>query len=439
MSHTQVEARDEGLVRGIGVGGLAFGIVNGVVGAGIFVLPASMALFAGAWAPLAFGLCAIAMGAIVVCFAEAGSRVPTSGGVYGFVEAAFGARAGFVAGMLVWVSSVLACGGIASAAAAGVGAMLPGLWGAVPRALMILATLGGITWINLRGVRAGAALVSIATSIKLVPLLLFVGVGGVAAAIGPGHKALAMPATDFGRATILGIFALCGMETVLSASGEVASPARTLPRALLAAGMFVLALYLAVQIVSQDLLGAALAHTQAPLADALGRISPGLRGLLLAGAVISMAGWIGSDILGAPRVLFAFARDGVLPRALGVLHSRTRVPANAICVHAALVAGLAISGNFEELAVLSTLDSAALYAMACAAAVVLQRRKVAREGTPLNFRVVPACAMLGIASMVALCLAASRVELAGLGATVIVAVGLHAAAGTVPRSAGSYE
>jgi amino acid transporter len=419
--------RDAGLIRAITPFALAAGIVNGVVGAGIFVLPASMALFAGAYAALAFFVCAVAMGAVVVCFAEAGSRVPTSGGVYGFVEAAFGQGAGFVAGMLVWLSSVLACGGIASAAAAGVAAMAPGLAGPGTRALIILVIIGTIVAVNLRGVRAGARLVAVATSVKMLPLLLFVLVGGAAMLLHPHHATQPRPATDFGRAAILGIFALCGMETVLSASGEVTDPARTLPRALFGAAAFVLTLYVAIQLVAQGLLGTDLAASHTPLADALGRVGPGLRLLMLVGATISMVGWIGSDILGAPRLLFAFARDGMLPRPLGTLHHTTRVPATAILLHATIAAACAIAGGFEELAVLSTLDSAALYAMACAAAVLLQRRGVARAGTPLGFRAVPACAALGIASMVALCLVASRAEIAGLVATVAACVGIHAA------------
>ncbi len=419
-------ARDAGLIRAITPFALASGIVNGVVGAGIFALPAAMALFAGSYAPLAFFICAVAMGAVVVCFAEAGSRVPTSGGVYGFVEAAFGPGAGLVAGMLVWVSSVLACGGIASAAAAGVAAMAPELGGPLPRATVILAIMGAIVAVNLQGVRAGARLVAAATSIKMVPLLLFVGVGAAAVSLGPQHATPALPATDFGRAAILGIFALCGMETVLSASGEVTDPARTLPRALFGAAIFVVTLYVAVQLVAQGLLGAGLAASHTPLADALGRVGPGLRLLMLVGATISMIGWIGSDILGAPRLLFAFARDGALPRPLGTLHPATRVPANAIMVHGAIAAACAVAGGFEELAVLSTLDSAALYAAACAAAVLLQRRGVERAGAPLGFRAVPVCAAIGIASMVALCLVASRAEIAGLAATVAACVALHA-------------
>src|SRR3982750_3991255 len=104
------QGRDHGLVRAIGPIAFAAAITNEVVGSGLYRLPASMATAAGVAAPLAYLACLVAMSAVVLCFAEAGSRVPTSGGPYGYVEAAFGKMPGFVAGILVRFSSVLACG-----------------------------------------------------------------------------------------------------------------------------------------------------------------------------------------------------------------------------------------------------------------------------------------------------------------------------------------
>jgi len=86
-----------------------------------------------------------------------------------------------------------------------------------------------------------------------------------------------------------------------------------------------------------------------------------------------MVGWVGSDILDSPRMLFAFARDGLLPRVLGQLHLQSQAPRMAIACYAALAMGLALTGTFAELAVLSTLNSAALYIAGCAAAWQLRR------------------------------------------------------------------
>ena len=94
---------ESSLVRSIGTFALAAGVVNTTIGAGIFRLPADVAAQLGATAPLAYLLCAIAMGLIVLCMAEAGSRVSLTGGLYAYAEVAFGPFAGFLTGFLLWM------------------------------------------------------------------------------------------------------------------------------------------------------------------------------------------------------------------------------------------------------------------------------------------------------------------------------------------------
>jgi amino acid transporter len=212
------------------------------------------------------------------------------------------------------------------------------------------------------------------------------------------------------------------MESPLSASGEVAQPSRTIPRALATAMISVALIYIAIQVIAQGILGAALAHSNAPLADAMGRISPLLRAVMLAGAAVSMFGWISSDVLGSPRMLFAFARDGLLPRALGLIYPRTQTPYVAILVYAALAIVLALTGTFAELAVLATLTTAALYAVGCVAAWLLARRNVTIAGEPLNFRWLGAAALVGVTSMLALIALGSWQEIAGLATLVGICV-----------------
>jgi basic amino acid/polyamine antiporter, APA family len=184
-------------------------------------------------------------------------------------------------------------------------------------------------------------------------------------------------------------------------------------------------LYVAVQIIAQGILGASLQHSTVPLADAMARISPALRALMLAGAALSMFGWIGGSLLGTPRMLFAFARDGYLPRVLGRVHPRSHVPHVAILCYAALAIGLALSGTFAELAVLATLGSAALYIAGCAAAWRLARRGVARAGVPLNYRWLRAAMIIGILGMLFLIALASGAEIIGLLAVLAVSAAVY--------------
>jgi len=367
------------------------------------VVPAVLAANVGVYAPLAFLGCGVAIAAVALCFAEGGSRIPTSGGPYGYIEAAFGPLAGYSAGTLLWVGNVLACGGVAAALGDVVANLSGPSWSAAARAAVIIGAVGTIAAVNIGGVARGAGLVKAMTVVKLLPLLVFVIAGNTAIHAG-NFSNTALPGTEgVGRAVILALFAYTGLEVSLSASGEVAAPNRTIPRALGVAIPSIIALYVVIQVIAQGVLGEALGRSSAPLADAMARISPGLRTLMLAGGALSMLGMLSSDLMGSPRQLFAFGREGLLPRVLGRIHGRSHAPYVAIAFYA-------------ELAVLATLTSAAVYAGGSAAAWVLARRGIALAGVPLASPLLPAAATVGITGMTLLIALASRHEILGLAA-----------------------
>ena len=93
------------LKRVVGVGGLSFNVVNLTIASGIFALPATMAVILGHAAPLAYFVCMVLFGLVGLCFAEAGSRVGSAGGLYAYVSVPFGPVAGGVAGTLLWLAS----------------------------------------------------------------------------------------------------------------------------------------------------------------------------------------------------------------------------------------------------------------------------------------------------------------------------------------------
>lgn len=401
--------------------------MNIVVGAGIFAVPGELANTVGVYAPLAFLICAIAIGSIAICFAEGGSRMPTSGGAYGYIDSALGPRAGYIAGTLLWFSDALSCGGVAAALADTSVSLLPAGWRTVAHVAVIVCVIGLIAWVNIAGVRHGTRLINIAASVKLIPLAIFL-VAGLTAVHGSNFAQTAAPSTSgAGRALILALFTFTGMEVSLSASGEVAHPSRTIPRALGISMLSLTALYIAIQTVAQGILGPELGHSAVPLADAMGRVSPSLRLLMLVGAQVSMLGWIGSDILGSPRIIFAFARDGSLPRLLGRLHPRAHTPYVAILCYSALTLVLALTGTFAELAVLGTLATAVFYALGCIAAWRLASKGVGLAGEPLKFRWLTLATAAGIASSIAAIALASRAEILGVVAMTAIAAVLYQA------------
>src|SRR5690242_720303 len=203
------------LQRVIGVRGLAAAIFNITVGAAIFVLPAHMASGLGAAAPLAYLVCAVATALVALCIAEAGSRVPESGGPFAYVETAFGPYAGYLCGVLLWLGITLAMGAVATVLADASGVLLPALTDSLPRALFLIALIAGLSFVNIRGAALGSRMSSIATIAKIVPLIAFValGVSHVRAEnLAPGP----LPSLGrLGESGLLLMFAFFGMESAL--------------------------------------------------------------------------------------------------------------------------------------------------------------------------------------------------------------------------------
>ena len=415
---------ERALVRAIGVWGLAAGIFNTTVGGGIFRLPAAVSGLVGPAAPLVYVVCAVTMGLIVLCFAEAGSRVSLTGGPYAYVEVVFGPYAGFLAGVLLWLLGTTAVASVSSAFAASMGVLVPALAGPVPRALLLATTFAVLAAINVTGVRRGARLISVLAVAKLLPLLVLVAVGTLA--VVPANLAIhELPSgSTIARTAIVLIFAFTGVESALVPSGEMKNPSRTVPRAIAIAMIGVTLLYLAVQAVAQGVLGPELASTKAaPLAAVAERVmgSPG-RLLLLVGAAVSMLGYVSGMTLAVPRALYAFARDGFLPRAVGSVHPAYHTPYVAIVLQSALVCALSIANEFEALAVLANLSALLLYA-ACAAAGYLLKRRGIQDGdaTPFSLPGGPLVPILACAAIAWLLTSITLEEWAKVGLALVVA------------------
>jgi amino acid transporter len=395
-----ISSGERSLVRAIGTWALAAGVINITVGGGIFRLPADVARALGAAAPIAYVVCAIAMGLIVLCFAEAGSRVSMTGGPYAYVELAFGPYVGFLTGVLIWLLGTTAVAAVSTVFATNAAKLVPAFEQPVMRGVLLAVSFAAVATINILGVRQGSRLNGIATVAKLMPLLLLVIVGALF--IEPSNLSVATaPAiSDVTRASIVLIFAFSGVESALVPSGEVKDPARTVPRAIFLAMLAITLLYIAIQLVAQGVLGAALSQSQTPLADAGGKVfGPWGSILLLSAVVVSTFGYLSGMTLAIPRALFAFGRDGYLPSAIAAVHTRYRTPHVSIAVQSALVCTLAITSAFESLAIIANVAALLVYFACSLAAWQLRRRDVRAGGIPFRVPgggIVPllSCAMI---------------------------------------------
>jgi len=353
----------------MGTFGLAAAIVNITIGGGIFRLPANVAGSLGAAAPVAYLVCAVAMGLIVLCIADAGSRVSLTGGPYAYVGTAFGAYAGFISGLLLWMLGTFAGAAVATVFAASISQLVSAQGGAAANAIVLVAVFAFWTLINLRGAGLAARLNTVATVAKLLPLI-FLAVAGLFF-VNPDNLAwtAAPVAADVARTSLLLIFAFAGIESALAPSGEVRDPARTVPRAIALAMIGITAIYLLLQVVAQGILGTGLAQaTTSPLADAANVAMGGwARSLLLVGASVSMFGYLGGITFSMPRMIFAFASDGFLPRRFAAVHLQYHAPSAAIITQSLITLALALSGTFERLALLANVSALVLY-LGCALA-----------------------------------------------------------------------
>ncbi len=361
-------------VRAVGLLGLTAIAVNGVVGSGIFVLPATVAALTGAASPAAYVVAAVLMALVVACFAEAGSLFEETGGPYVYAREAFGPMAGFLVGWMFFLSRLAAAAAIGNAFVAYVGYFWPGASQGAGRAALLTLAIGALAAINAVGVRSGARTVNALTVAKMLPLLLFVGAGLFA--VDPSRFTfLALPPMHAWRqASLLLVFAFGGFENANVPTEEALDPRRHLPIALVAAIAVTAVLYVLIQIVAQGTLpGLALDPT--PLASAAARfLGPAGAAILTLGAVLSTLGSESALALVGPRILYAFGRDGPLPGALARIHPRFRTPHVAVAAFAALALAAALAGSFATLAAVSAIARLVFSAATCLAVPVLRRR-----------------------------------------------------------------
>jgi amino acid transporter len=415
------------LLRALGVRQLATTIFNYTVGSGIFVLPALAVARLGAAAPLAYLVCMAVMGLVLLCLAEAGSRVSVTGGVYAYVETALGPFVGFIAGAVLFFVGLFGGAAVAVLFARTVIAMLGLAWGGW-YVTLILGVVALLTIINVRGVRNSLRVMEFITVAKIAPLLGFVAIGVFFV-----HRSnLAWPqlppvSSVLGTAGLV-IFAFTGIESALAPSGEVRAPSRTVPRAAFLALGAATALYLAIQWVALGIEGPALGgETVTPLAQAAAVFSgnPG-RSVMIVAAAISMLGYLSANILSTPRSIFAYARDGFLPAALCSVHERYRTPHVAIIVHGCLIAALALTGTYERLAIFSNMNAFVLYMLCAIAVLALRARNVHTDGAPSRIPGGPLVPLATLAANAWLMYAtAARSDLYGLAIILGLALALY--------------
>jgi len=244
----------------------------------------------------------------------------------------------------------------------------------LPRIAIIVGLVLVLTIINLIGVKESARASDVFTVSKLIPLLVFVGVG----LFFISRSSFTLTAgTDFGSfsgAVFILIYAFSGFEAVLINTGEIREPQRVIPFALMVALGAAVLLFLLIQVVCIGTLPA-LATSERPLADAaavfLGAWGPTL---ISAGALVSVFGTLNVIMLASSRLPFAMATKGQLPAALARVHGRFRTPHVSIIVSAIAVLVFTLPGSFIYAVKFTVITRVIVFASTCVALPILKWR-----------------------------------------------------------------
>ena len=410
---TGSETGQSELTRTIGVFQLSMFGVGATIGTGIFFVLSESVPISGPAVVWAFVIAGVVAGLTAVCYAELAGAVPVSGSSYSYAYATVGE----LPAMAVAACLLLEYG--VSAAAVSVGwsqylnQLLGNLFGIqIPEALSQAPEQGGIlnlpavilialcTLLLIRGASESAKVNTVMVLIKIGVLVLFILIG--ITGWNTNNLADFVPFGLSGITAAAGIifFSYIGIDAVSTAGEEVKNPHRTMPLAIMIALAIVTTLYILVALVAV----AAQPYVQfedqeaglaAILENVTGSTWPGT--MLAAGAVISIFSVTLVVIYGQTRILFAMARDGMLPELFHRVNPRTKTPVPNTLIVAGAIALLAGLIPINFLAEMTSVGTLVAFAIVSVAVIILRRRQpdLPRPFKVPGYPVTPILSILG--------------------------------------------
>ena len=357
--------------------------INSIIGTGIFLLPNRAYALMGPSSLLILLFDAFLAGCLALCFAEVAGFFSRNGGPYLYAKAAFGDFVGYEVGVLKLVVTIIAWAAMAVGFATALGAAFPFFAGDTMKNLIAAVLIGGLTIMNIAGVKISKILNNLMTISKLVPLCVFIAVGlffvngSNFTPFVPTH----MADGAFANAAITMFFAYTGFEAIAVAAEDFKDPKKDLPRGIILTMIIVTIIYMLVVGISIGILGPDLAVDKAPIQTAFGRaVGPVGAYFILLGTLFSMGGINLAESFIAPRACTSLAEDGMLP---AFLNRRTSwgTPWASSVVVAILSILLAWSGSFTTLAAISAVSRFTQYLPTVLSVIVFRRKWKDRERT----------------------------------------------------------
>ncbi|MDG1859505.1 MAG: APC family permease [Emcibacteraceae bacterium] len=371
------EQNEAKLKRDIGLFATGFLVLNGVIGAGIFGLPGKLVEQAGVFGPWLIIIFGVFIITVALTFASIASYFNNTGGPVAYANRAYGPLIGFQTGWLLYIGRVTAIAANINVLFDYAAYLWDGMSGELMRGISFFIIIGGLTLINVMGVKKTMQALNVMTVVKILPvvLLILLAVPHITpAGIWPSE----LP--SYGQVdglVLLVLYAFVGFEGALVTAGETKNPKKNIPRALMVGIFVITAIYFAISITYANVVTTG--NSDTPLID-MAEILLGPVGgiMIIIAAIFSILGNATTIVVAGPRMTFAMAEAGTLPKWFGKVHDTYKTPANSIIFLGVIAFFLAISGTFIYLAIASTLARMIAYAI-CMTALPNIRKKADQE------------------------------------------------------------
>ena len=349
--------------------------INGVIGSGIFLLPGNAYGLFGPQSIWIYMLDTVLVLALALCFAEVGGMFDKTGGDYIYAREAYGEFVGFEVGIMKWAISIIGWATMAVGFSTSLSLFWPSAANGTTKNIIAITILVVLGIINLFGIEIAKLLNDIVTIGKLIPMVLFIVIGIFFMKGGNFSTTQAVEMKNFAPAVILVFYAFSGFESLAVAAGDMDNPKKNVPIAIVTTIAVSSIIYILIQAVSIGTLGADLAQSSAPVAEAAKTFMGNSGRLLVAiGTIVSIAGINVATSISAPRSGVALAEGGILPEFVAK-KNRFDQPYVAIIITVLIAIPLVLSGSFVQLAVMSVISKFGQYIPTSLSVIVFRRRK----------------------------------------------------------------
>ncbi|KRM89360.1 amino acid permease [Liquorilactobacillus vini DSM 20605] len=360
--------KDGRLVKSMGAGDLIALGIGAVIGTGIFILPGTVAaLHSGPGIILSFVIAAIVCSTAAMCYAEFSSALPIAGSAYSFGNVVFGEIIGWFLGWALILEYMLAVAAVSTGWAAYFNSFIAGFGVKLPQAISGYFDPAHGTYVNLvailivllisfilsQGVKTSVHINNLIVLIKIAIIIIFLLVGMFYIKPANWHPFLPFGINGVFTGASLVFFAYLGFDAVSASAAEVKNPKKNMPIGVLGTLIICTILYILVSIVLTGMVSYKKLNVANPVSFALQYVNQNwAAGIISLGALAGMFTMMVTMIFSSSRLIYSIGRDGLLPKFLGEVSPKHRIPSNAMLIVTIVIS---LMGGFVSLDQLTNL------------------------------------------------------------------------------------